>query len=256
MKKNQPETKNTLNKYLAECGLCSRRKASELIKSGIISVNNLVVINPAHRISADEVVRHNKKIVKPERKAYLLLNKPVGYITSKSDPEGRKTVMDLVKGVLNQYRLYPVGRLDWETTGLLLLTNDGELTQKLAHPRNEIAKVYHAILDHPLSENDLNKVRKGVFLQNVRIKADRAYFVKGKTKKHIGVQIHSGKNRIVRRIFKALGYNVIKLDRVGYGPLTKKGVAVGQWRFLTRREVELIRATKTNLETKPSQKQH
>ncbi len=228
-----------LTKYLANCGLCSRRKAEELIKSGQISVNNFVITNPAHRISATDAVRHKKKLVKPEQKVYILLNKPKNYVTTVSDPHHTKTVLELVKKA-SPVRLYPVGRLDKDTTGLLLITNDGELAQNLSHPKHEIKKIYHVVLKTPLDEKHLKRIKMGIKLYDGRIKADRAYYIKDKPKTHIGLAIHSGKNRIIRRIFIALGYKIKSLDRVRYAGLTKRGLLPGNWRFLTKKEIETL----------------
>ncbi len=230
----------SLIKYITSTGIASRRKAQELIQNGEITINHAVETNLMYQVQDNDTVRYNKQVIKPEEKVYIALNKPAGYITTLDDPENRKTVMQLLKGAPKK-RLHPVGRLDANTTGIIVITNDGDLTQKLAHPKNEIKKVYHALLDQPLKDKDLEKVKNGITLRDGRIKADRAYFVAGRTKKHVGIEIHSGRYRIVRRIFKHLGYNVIKLDRVGYANLTKRGIKTGEWRYLKAEEIEKLK---------------
>ena len=233
------DTRDHLTKYLAHSGLCSRRNALEVIKSGDIAVNGKTVRDAAFRLEPHDIVTYKTKPIKPEKKIYLALNKPKDYITTLYDPYHSKTIFELIKTATKE-RLYPVGRLDRETTGIILITNDGELTQKLAHPKHEVTKVYHVILNKPLHKDDLEKIRNGIHLYDGKIAADRTYYVAGKPKHHIGIEIHSGKNRIVRRILKHLGYNVIQLDRVAYAGITKKGLPVGKWRFLTEAEIEKL----------------
>jgi 23S rRNA pseudouridine2605 synthase len=229
-----------LNKYLALSGVCSRRNALIVIKQGEIFVNGHSITEPFYLVKPHDVVMYKKKIIKPEQKIYVMLNKPDGYITTLYDPHHKKTVYELVKSVSRE-RIYPIGRLDQDTTGVLLVTNDGELTQKLSHPRYEVSKIYHVLLDRPLIQADLERIRKGLSLRDGRIVPDRVFYIAGKTKKHIGVELHSGKKRIVRRMFGYLEYNVISLDRVSYAGLTKRRLAIGKWRHLTMAEVQKIK---------------
>lgn len=230
-----------LNRYIANSGICSRRKADELITAGVVSVNNIIITELGHKVDpyTDEV-RYNGELLKREKKIYVLLNKPKDYITTTDDPQERKTVMQLVEKASRE-RIYPVGRLDRNTTGLLLMTNDGDLADKLSHPRNGITKIYHVELNKNLSQGDFNKIQFGLELEDGLIKPDNISFVAGASKKEIGIQIHSGKNRIVRRIFEHLGYEVVKLDRVVYGNLTKKDLPRGRWRFLEEHELVQIK---------------
>jgi len=229
-----------LNKYLAQAGIVSRRKAADLIKEGQITVNHFVVTDPAYKVQENDTVRYKKQVVKAEALVYILVNKPVGYLTSLSDPHHDKMITDLLKDA-PKVRLHPIGRLDLETSGLLVMTNDGDLTQKLAHPKSSVPKIYHIMLDKPLEDKSLEKIRNGITLRDGRIKADRTYCIAGKTRKHIGMELHSGRKRIVRRIFHHLGYEVIRLDRVAYAGLTKKKLPRGEWRFLTELEIEKLR---------------
>ncbi|RZJ80368.1 MAG: pseudouridine synthase [Flavobacterium sp.] len=230
-----------LNRYIANSGICSRRKADELIEAGVVSVNNVPVTELGHKVDpAKDEVRYNGELLKRERKVYVLLNKPKDYITTTEDPQERRTVMHLVEKASRE-RIYPVGRLDRNTTGLLLMTNDGELADKLSHPKNGITKIYHVELNKGLSQGDYNKIEFGLELEDGFIKPDNISYVAGASKKEIGVQIHSGKNRIVRRIFEHLGYDVVKLDRVVYGNLTKKDLPRGKWRFLEEHELIQIK---------------
>lgn len=227
-----------LNKYIARCGVCSRRKADELIKGGHITINGELVDNPAHRLtSKDKVVYKNDEIV-PEKKVYVLLNKPKNCIVTRSDERDRKTVIDLIENDIKE-RVFPVGRLDRATTGLLLLTNDGELAQKLAHPQHLIKKIYKITVDSNFKVFDFNKLINGMKLEDGFIKPDFAYF-SGKEKDTISIGLHSGKNRIIRRMMEHLGYKVTKLDRIQYGNLSKKNLPLGKWRFLTKEELRLI----------------
>jgi len=231
-----------LNKFVAHCGLCSRRKAVDLIKEGKVTVNGKVVTEPATKVtSSDVVTMQDKKITPTKNLVYILLNKPKGYITTTDDPEGRKTVMDLIQDATENERVYPVGRLDRNTSGLLLLTNDGELAQRLAHPKHNIKKIYQVELDKPLTKTDFEQIIAGVTLEDGVALVDALGYVDPKDKKQVGIEIHSGKNRIVRRIFEHLEYTVEKLDRVMYAGLTKKTLNRGQWRFLNEKEVILLK---------------
>lgn len=226
-----------LNRYIANAGICSRRKADELIEAGVISVNGEVVAELGAKVDPmKDVVRYNGETLKREKMVYVLLNKPKDYITTTDDPQERRTVMQLVDKASRE-RIYPVGRLDRNTTGLLLMTNDGELAEKLSHPRNNVIKIYNIELDKSLTQGDLNKIGFGVELEDGVIKPDVISYVTGGTKREIGIQIHSGKNRIVRRIFEHLGYEVVKLDRVIYANLTKKDLTRGRWRYLEEKEI-------------------
>lgn len=230
-----------LNRYIANAGICSRRKADELIESGVISVNGVPIQELGHKVDPyNDEVRYNGELLKREKKIYVLLNKPKDYITTTDDPQERKTVMQLVDKASRE-RIYPVGRLDRNTTGLLLMTNDGDLADKLSHPKNGITKIYHVELSKNLSQGDFNKIQFGLELEDGLIKPDNISYVTGASKKEIGIQIHSGKNRIVRRIFEHLGYDVVKLDRVVYGNLTKKDLPRGKWRFLEEHELIQIK---------------
>ncbi|WP_291947574.1 pseudouridine synthase [Chitinophaga sp.] len=231
-----------LNKFIAHCGLCSRRKAVDYIREGKVTVNGMVVKEPATKVTAkDNIALLEKKITLQKNLVYILLNKPKGYITTTDDPEGRKTVMELIEDAVEDERVYPVGRLDRNTSGLLLLTNDGELAQTLAHPKHNIKKIYQVELDKPLTKADFEKIIAGVTLEDGVALVDALGYVDPKDKKQVGIEIHSGKNRIVRRIFEHLEYNVEKLDRVMYAGLTKKTLNRGQWRFLSEKEVILLK---------------
>jgi 23S rRNA pseudouridine2605 synthase len=226
-----------LNRYIANAGICSRRKADELIMAGVVSVNGEVVSELGHKVDpVKDLVRYNGEALKRERMVYVLLNKPKDYITTTDDPQERRTVMHLVEKASKE-RIYPVGRLDRNTTGLILMTNDGDLADKLSHPRNSITKLYNVELSKALTQGDLNKIGFGLELEDGFIKPDSISYVTGGTKKEIGIQIHSGKNRIVRRIFESLGYEVVKLDRSVYANLTKKDLPRGRWRYLDEKEV-------------------
>ena len=230
-----------LNRYIAHAGLCSRRKALELIELGFISVNNEVQDKPYFRVQDGDIVKFKTKIIKPAEKKYYLLNKPKGYITSAADGQGRKTVVDLVMGAVKD-RIYPVGRLDKDTTGLLVMTNDGDLSQKLAHPKFKVKKVYTVTLDKPLSTIDIQAIRKGLRLKDGFIKVDSIKFVVGKRANVVRVQLKSGKNRIIRRIFQGLGYFVIKLDRINFAGLTKRNLSIGHLRRLSQTEIKLLQS--------------
>ena len=226
-----------LNRYISNAGICSRRKADELISAGVVSVNGVVISELGHKVDpTKDVIRYNGETLKRERMVYVLLNKPKDYLTTTDDPQERRTVMQLVDKASKE-RIYPIGRLDRNTTGLLLMTNDGDLADKLSHPKNNVVKLYHVELNKSLTQGDLNKIQFGLELEDGLIKPDSVSYVSGATKKEIGIQIHSGKNRIVRRIFEHLGYDVAKLDRAVYAGLTKKDLPRGRWRFLTDEEV-------------------
>lgn len=226
-----------LNKYIAHAGLAGRREAAELVKKGLVKVNGELVTEPGHKVSSkDEVNVNGKKIFLAKNLVYILLNKPKDFITTTDDPQGRKTVLDII-GKATPERVYPVGRLDRNTSGVLLLTNDGELAQKLTHPSNEIKKVYHVTLNKPLEKVDFDKILKGIVLEDGPASVDALAFADVKDKMQIGVEIHSGRNRIVRRIFEALGYDVKNLDRVIFAGLTKKNIERGKFRFLSEKEV-------------------
>ncbi|HTH30343.1 MAG TPA: pseudouridine synthase [Lacibacter sp.] len=230
-----------LNKYLAHCGVCSRREAAEVIKTGTVLVNGKVITEPGHKVTdKDEVKVNGKKISIQKELVYILLNKPKDYITTSEDPQGRRTIMDLMRGVSTN-RIYPVGRLDRNTTGVLLLTNDGELTQKLSHPSFQVKKVYEVTLDKPLEKKDFEKLLNGVTLEDGFIAPDALGYADPKNKKIVGIEIHSGRNRIVRRMFESLGYDVKGLDRVLFANLTKKNVDRGKWRYLNEKEVRLLK---------------
>jgi len=236
--KPNPDGLTRLNKYLANAGIASRREADTLIKSGVVKVNGVPVTEMGFKVKPGDTVTYGDSAVKSERKVYLLLNKPKDYITTVDDPQERKTVMDLIEDACKE-RVYPVGRLDRNTTGLLLFTNDGELTKKLTHPKHEIKKVYHVSLNKGLKPEDFKSIIEGIELEDGMIKADDLAFV-GEGKKEIGIEVHSGRNRIVRRIFEHLGYDVLKLDRVVFAGLTKKDLPRGKYRFLTAKEVNFL----------------
>jgi len=229
-----------LNKFLANAGVCSRREADEFIQAGVVTVNGQVVTELGTKILRSDEVKFHDAPVTLEKKVYVLLNKPKDYVTTSDDPQQRKTVMDLVKDVCPE-RIYPVGRLDRNTTGVLLLTNDGDLASKLTHPKFLKKKVYHVHLDKNVTAHDLQQIRDGIELEDGEIKADAVDYADEHDKSQVGIEIHSGKNRIVRRIFESLGYRVTKLDRVQFAGLTKKNLRRGDWRFLTEKEVDMLR---------------
>jgi 23S rRNA pseudouridine2605 synthase len=233
----QTSAQMPLNKFIAHAGICGRREAAELVKKGFVKVNGSVVIEPGHKVaSTDEVNVNGKKAFLAKNLVYILLNKPKDYITTTDDPQNRKTVLDII-GKATTERVYPVGRLDRNTSGVLLLTNDGELAQKLTHPSNEIKKVYHVTLNKPLEKKDFEKILSGVTLEDGPASVDVLAYADMKDKTQVGVEIHSGRNRIVRRIFEALGYDVRGLDRVIFAGLTKKNIERGKFRFLSEKEV-------------------
>ena len=232
-----------LNKYIADAGICSRRNADMYISAGNVTVNGEVMTTLGYRVKPTDEVRFDGKLLSSEKKEYILINKPKGFITTTNDEKGRKTVMDLVANATN-VRILPVGRLDRATTGLLLLTNDGELTKKLTHPTHGVRKIYHVILDRKLDYKDFMKIQNGLELEDGFIEVDEISYVNDKPKNEIGIKIHSGRNRIVRRIFEHLGYQVEKLDRVVFAGLTKKDLPRGHWRRLTQQEVINLRNMK------------
>ena len=229
-----------LNKFLANAGVCSRREADEFIQAGVVTVNGQVVTELGTKILRSDEVHFHDQLVTLEKKVYVLLNKPKDYVTTSDDPQQRKTVMDLVKNACPE-RIYPVGRLDRNTTGVLLLTNDGDLASKLTHPKYLKKKIYHVYLDKNVTAHDLQKIAVGIQLEDGEVKADDVQYADPIDKKQVGIEIHSGKNRIVRRIFESLGYKVVKLDRVQFAGLTKKNLRRGDWRYLTEEEVDRLR---------------
>ena len=232
-----------LNQFIAKSGVCSRRSAEKLILSGKIFVNGKLMKDLSTKVSEKDVVKYENKILSIQTFKYILLNKPKGYITTMSDNRGRPTVMSLINNAFNE-RLCPVGRLDKDTTGLLLLTNDGALTQKITHPKYNINKVYHVVLDKNISSEHFNKIKSGINLDDGYIKVDEINIISGSLGNEIGLKIHSGRNRLIRRIFLFFGYKVLKLDRVLLGPLTKKKLKRGAWRKLTSNEIAILNMSK------------
>ncbi|MBQ5982339.1 MAG: RNA-binding S4 domain-containing protein [Prevotella sp.] len=229
-----------LNKFLANAGVCSRREADDFILAGVVTVNGEVVTELGTKVKRTDEVKFHDQLVKLEKKVYVLLNKPKDCVTTSDDPQQRMTVMDLVKGACPE-RIYPVGRLDRNTTGVLLLTNDGDLASKLTHPKFLKKKIYHVFLDKKVTAHDMQQILEGVQLEDGEVKADAIEYADERDKSQVGIEIHSGKNRIVRRIFESLGYRVVKLDRVQFAGLTKKNVRRGDWRYLTEKEVDMLR---------------
>ncbi len=229
-----------LNRFLSVAGICSRREADKLIQAGLVAINGKVVTELGTKVKKSDEVRYNGELIQAEAKRYLLLNKPKGFITTMDDPRARKTVMDLIGGAC-QERIYPVGRLDRATTGVLLFTNDGEMAKKLTHPSHGARKIYSVQLDKNLKKSDLDKIAAGLELEDGIITPDAIAYIDDKSKSHIGIELHSGKNRIVRRIFEYLGYDVQKLDRTSFAGLTKKGMNRGHYRFLTADEVNFLK---------------
>ena len=229
-----------LNKYIASAGICSRREADKLISAGLITVNRKSVTELGSKVNPGDEVRYNGELIRSERKVYLLLNKPKDYVTTTDDPKERKTVMVLIRNACSE-RIYPVGRLDRNTTGVLLFTNDGELAKKMTHPSHNKKKIYHVFLNKGLSGGDLNKLATGITLEDGFIQPDAITYVSNENKREIGLEIHSGKNRIVRRMFESLDYRVDKLDRVYFGGLTKKNLQRGKWRFLSEKEINMLK---------------
>lgn len=240
-KKNSDASQMPLNKFLAHCGVTSRRDAVTLITGGQVTVNKMVITQPAFKVSEkDDVIFNGKKLYVTKNLVYILLNKPKDYITTTDDPQNRKTVLQLTKNATDQ-RIYPVGRLDRNTSGVLLLTNDGGLTQELTHPSFNVKKVYEVKLDKPLTKHDFEKIVKGIKLEDGEIFADALAYADAKDKTIIGIELHSGRNRIVRRMFEHLGYEVKALDRVMYANLTKKNLERGKWRYLSEKEIRLLK---------------
>jgi 23S rRNA pseudouridine2605 synthase len=235
-----------LNKYIANSGVCSRREADDLIKQGLVTVNGTVVTEMGHKVKKEDTVKFEGRRILPEPFVYILMNKPKDFITTTDDEKGRKTVMDLVADKVTQ-RIYPIGRLDRNTTGVLLLTNDGEVAQALTHPTFQIKKIYHVVLDKKVSAADLDKLVGGITLEDGEVFADAVSFVDNEDKRHVGVEIHSGKNRVVRRMFEHLGYEVEKLDRVSVGIFTKKDLPRGKWRYLNQSEVGFLMKLKSKM---------
>lgn len=239
-KSNQQSTQSNsdeirLNRYIANAGICSRRDADKLIQEGDITINGKVVTELGTRVKPGDEVKYKNKLLRREKHVYVLLNKPKDFITTLDDPQERKTVMDLVKQA-GQERIFPVGRLDRNTTGLLLLTNDGALAEKLTHPSNKVKKIYQVDLNEPISPENFDKIKEGVLLEDGPVQVDDIAIL-SKDRKILGVEIHEGRNRIIRRLFEHLGYEVVKLDRVMYAGLTKKDLTRGKWRFLSQQEI-------------------
>lgn len=230
-----------LNKYLAHAGVASRRQAAELVKSGKVMVNSQVTKEPGYQVKPTDMVQCQGAMIRPEEKVYILLNKPKGYITTVADERNRKTVMQLIESANLQERIYPVGRLDRDTTGALILTNDGDFAQQLSHPRYEVQKVYHVTVNDVLRSSTLHKIAEGLVLEDGKIEVDEISYIPENPRNRVRLRIHSGKNRIVRRIFEHLGYEVVKLDRINYAGLILKGLPRGAWRYLTKHEVALFK---------------
>jgi 23S rRNA pseudouridine2605 synthase len=229
-----------LNKFIAHAGVCSRREADKLIGTGVITINGDIVTELGYKVKRGDKVHMDGQLLTAEKLMYVLLNKPKNFVTTTDDPQERKTVMDLVSKATSE-RIYPVGRLDKNTTGLLLLTNDGDLAKKLTHPKHRVRKVYHVFLNKPFTKSDMKKVTDGVELEDGKIIVDKISYVESEpSKKEIGIQIHSGRNRIVRRLFEHLGYDVMKLDRVVFAGLTKKDLPRGKWKHLSKAEIDFI----------------
>ena len=229
-----------LNQFIAHAGICSRREADQFIAAGLVSVNHEVVTEMGYRVNPSDAVKFNNELIKSEKKKYLLLNKPKGYICTSEDPKNRKTVMELVS-VACKERLYPVGRLHRQTTGLLLFTNDGDMAKKLTNPKHGVKKIYHVLLDKNLKSVDLKKIVEGITLEDGVAYIETATYIKNAPKREVGIEIHRGKNSTVRKIFECLGYNVLRLDRVYFAGLTKKDIPRGRHRFLSDQEVAMLK---------------
>jgi 23S rRNA pseudouridine2605 synthase len=229
-----------LNKYIASTGVCSRREADEFISAGLVTINGKLITELGVKVSPGDVVKYNGETLKEEKKVYILINKPKDYVTTVEDPHAKKTVLDLVKGACKE-RIYPVGRLDRNTTGVMLLTNDGDLTKRLTHPKFEKLKIYHVHLNKNIKPADMEKIATGITLEDGLIKADSISYADPVDKTQVGIEIHSGRNHIVRRIFEHLGYEVGKLDRVYFAGLTKKNLHRGEWRFLSEKEISMLK---------------
>jgi 23S rRNA pseudouridine2605 synthase len=238
--KKSTDDKVRLNKYIAAAGICSRREADQLISAGLITVNGKSITELGSKVNPDDEVKYNGELIRTERKVYLVLNKPKDYVTTTDDPKERKTVMLLIRDACKE-RVYPVGRLDRNTTGVLLFTNDGELAKKMTHPSSNKKKIYHVFLNKAISANDMKKLAEGVSLEDGIVQPDAISYASSENKKEVGLEIHSGKNRIVRRMFEALDYRVDKLDRVYFGGLTKKNLPRGKWRLLSEKEVNMLK---------------
>lgn len=249
-KKNNTSEEQVLNKFLAHAGVDSRRKTAELIKQGLVKVNGKKVTDPSYKVKHTDVILLDNKPVTIEEKKYILLNKPAKIIATASDDLGRTTVLDIIDN--KGSRLYPVGRLDYETTGLLLLTNDGELANKLAHPRYEVTKVYHVTLDKPVFANQMQLIKKGVKLEDGVVRVDAITHVASRPPNHVHITLHSGKYRVVRRLFEHLGFVIHNLDRIQYAGLTKRALPVGAWRNLRKDEVKKLYAFTTKTKSKKS----
>jgi 23S rRNA pseudouridine2605 synthase len=230
-----------LSKYLTQAGVCSRRQAAELIKSGCVTVNGTVVTEPWHLVLEGQAVKVNNRVVRLEKKIYIVLNKPKGYVCTLSDEHARNTVLELIKPQIKE-RLYPIGRLDYDTAGLLLMTNDGDLAQQLAHPRYQVQKVYRAILDHPLTTADAQTIRMGVRLPDGLVTVDSLHY--SPRSKSVSVTLHSGKYRIIKRLFARVGYHVLALERTQYAHLSVRGMSLGSWRHLTKAEISRLKPKK------------
>lgn len=241
--KNEEDNLVRLNKYISNSGICSRRQADEYIAAGLVKINDVIITEMGVKVKPGDEVKYNGERIRTEKKIYVLLNKPKDFVTTMDDPEGRKTVMDLVKNA-GKERIYPVGRLDRNTTGVMLLTNDGELASKLTHPKYNQKKIYHVFLEQAMTQVDFNKILEGVKLEDGFIKPDGLSFVNPNSKAELGIEIHSGKNRIIRRMFETLEYKVTRLDRVYFAGLTKKGLARGQWRYLAEKEINILKMSK------------
>lgn len=237
---SDPDAPMRLNKYLANAGICSRREADDFIQAGLVTVNGAIVTELGTKITRNDDIRFNGERINPERKVYILLNKPKDCVTTVDDPQERKTVLDCLKGACKE-RIYPVGRLDRNTTGVLLLTNDGDMASKLTHPKFMKKKIYHVYCDKNVAMSDMTELVNGLELEDGRVYADEVKYVNDADRSQIGLEIHSGKNRIVRRMMEHLGYKVIKLDRVLFAGLTKKNLKRGDWRYLTEKEVNMLR---------------
>ncbi len=228
-----------LNRYIANAGICSRREADDYIKSGVVTINGKVAVEMGIKVQPGDEVKFNNERISPEKKVYILLNKPKDYVTTLEDPNAKKTVMELLENACKE-RIYPVGRLDRMTQGVLLLTNDGELAKKLTHPKFEKKKIYHVVLDKNLKRQDMEQISQGIELEDGIISADAISYIDAK-KNEVGIEIHSGHNRVIRRIFEKLDYKVKKLDRVYFAGLTKKGLTRGHWRHLTEKELQMLK---------------
>lgn len=235
-----PNDKVRINKFLAQGGTCSRREAEKYIIAGAVKINGKVVTDLSYRVAPSDLVKFNGQTIRGEKKKYVLLNKPKDFITTTSDDRGRKTVMQLVDNACVE-RIYPVGRLDRNTTGLLLFTNDGDLAKKLVHPKHGVRKIYHVTLDKKLAKHHLNAIAEGVTLEDGPASVDSVSYIDGSSHDQVGIELHIGRNRVVRRIFESLGYQVVHLDRVVFGNLTKKDVKRGSWKHLDKKELELLR---------------